>query len=92
MTYMHFSICKLDRDQLYLMTINNMVKRHVGVVKKSGHQPGSSAVDKAQWNWEMKEANTELLCDVQELLKEVSNCETALVCAKWMVAELPLGK
>lgn len=81
----------LDRDQLYLMTINNMVKRHVGVVKKSGHQPGSSAVDKAQWNWEMKEANTELLCDVQELLKEVSNCETALVCAKWMVAELPLG-
>lgn len=91
MKYMHFSFCKLDRDQLYLMTINNMVKRHVGVVKKSGHQPGSSAVDKAQWNWEMKEANTELLCDVQELLKEVSNCETALVCAKWMVAELPLG-
>ncbi|XP_022332534.2 kinetochore-associated protein 1-like [Crassostrea virginica] len=81
----------LDRDQLYLMTINNMVKRHVQVVKRSGHQPGSSAVDKAQWNWEMKEANTELLCDVQVLLKKVSNCETALVCAKWMMAELPLG-
>lgn len=82
----------MDRDQLYLMTINNMVKRHVQVVKRSGHQPGSSAVDKAQWNWEMKEANTELLCDVQVLLKKVSNCETALVCAKWMMAELPLGE
>ncbi|XP_062607681.1 kinetochore-associated protein 1-like, partial [Saccostrea cucullata] len=84
-------LLKLDRDQLFLMTIRNMVQRHVGVVKKSGHQPGTNAVDKAQWNWEMKEANTELLSDVQELLKQVSNCETAMACAKWMVAELPLG-
>jgi hypothetical protein len=75
-----------------MMTIRNMVQKHVNVVKKSGQQPGSNAVDKAQWNWEKKDANSELINNVQELLKKVSNCETALACAKWMVAELPLGE
>ncbi|XP_069116407.1 kinetochore-associated protein 1-like [Argopecten irradians] len=81
---------KLSFDQIYIVTVQNMVKNHVQLSKKPAM--GSAAImDKSHWNWNIKDANLSLLGDVQALLMNVSNCELALACARWMVKELPLG-
>ncbi|XP_033734712.1 kinetochore-associated protein 1-like [Pecten maximus] len=83
-------LLKLSSDQIYLVTVQNMVRKHVQLTKKP--MVGSAAVmDKSQWNWNVKDANLSLLSDVQVLLMNVSKCELALACASWMVKELPLG-
>ncbi|OWF43847.1 kinetochore-associated protein 1-like [Mizuhopecten yessoensis] len=83
-------LLKLSADQIYIVTVQNMVRKHVQLNKKPA--VGSAAImDKSLWNWNVKDANLSLLSDVQMLLRNVSKCELALACASWMVKELPLG-
>ncbi|XP_060066051.1 kinetochore-associated protein 1-like [Ylistrum balloti] len=83
-------LLKLSADQIYLVTVQNMVRKHVQLTKKPT-QGSTAIVDKSLWNWNVRDANLSLLSDVQVLLRNVSKCELALACASWMVKELPLG-
>lgn len=75
----------MSTDQIFIVTIQNMVNSYVSTDREP-------ATVKSQWNWQKKDANKELLTNVKSLLEKVSNCETAMACAKWMVTQLPSGK
>ncbi|KAK3578691.1 hypothetical protein CHS0354_008549 [Potamilus streckersoni] len=79
-------LLKLSTDTLYMMTVQNMVGEHAAACH---YVDGES--DKTQWNWDIMDANHQLLEDVRTLLSHVQNCETALAGARWMVTKLPMG-
>lgn len=75
----------MSADQLYIVTIENMVKFYVSTSKEP-------VTLKSQWNWQKKDANKDLLSSVKSLLEKVSNYEMAMAGAKWVVTQLPSGK
>ncbi|KAL3872886.1 hypothetical protein ACJMK2_036067 [Sinanodonta woodiana] len=79
-------LLKLSIDTLYMMTVQNMVGEHAAACHCAD---GES--DKTHWNWDVMDANHQLLEDVRTLLSHVQNCETALAGARWMVTKLPMG-
>lgn len=75
----------MSADQVYIITIKNMVKFYVSTNKEP-------VTVKSQWNWQKKDANKDLLSNVKSLLEKVSNYEMAMACATWVVTQLPSGK
>ena len=76
---------------MYITCIQGMVERHISAVKKTDLCNRGSGKDKAQWNWDVTDANAGLLKDIQTLTQRISSCETALACGSWVVRELPIG-
>lgn len=77
-------LLKMSADQVYIITIKNMVKFYVSTNKEP-------VTVKSQWNWQKKDANKDLLSNVKSLLEKVSNYEMAMACATWVVTQLPSG-
>lgn len=66
-----------------------MVRQHLAANRRP--EDGKNPKDASKWNWDVKDANLKLLDDVKDLLTNVSNCELALACARWMTLEMPAG-
>ncbi len=89
-----FASIQLPKDQVYLTTIQNIVKRHIA----KAHPPSSSGrpvtpnQDKSECNWDEGKVDSVLFDTVRDLLMKVSHCDMAVACASWVVKELPMGK
>ncbi|XP_048259831.1 kinetochore-associated protein 1-like [Haliotis rufescens] len=80
-------VLKLQEDQIPLMAIQNMVRRHV----KSLRQQATGNLDKNSCDWSFDQNSVAFLDRVRDLLMSVSNCEMGLACATWLFKELPMG-
>ncbi|XP_067682442.1 kinetochore-associated protein 1-like [Haliotis asinina] len=80
-------VLKLSEDQIPLMAIQNMVRRHV----KSLRQQTTGNMDKNNCDWSFDQNTVAFLDKVRDLLMSVSNCEMGLACATWLFKELPMG-
>ncbi|XP_046578662.1 kinetochore-associated protein 1-like [Haliotis rubra] len=80
-------VLKLSEDQIPLMAIQNMVRRHV----KSLQQQTAGNMDKNNCDWSFDQNSVVFLDTVRDLLMSVSNCEMGLACATWLFKELPMG-
>ncbi|PVD19763.1 hypothetical protein C0Q70_20254 [Pomacea canaliculata] len=96
-------LLNLSTDEIYLMTVQNMVKQHVAHIRTSGvcaatnsFPSGASGTQHkkavpALKDWKCSESSLRFLERVQQLVSSVTNCEMALACASWVVKELPMG-
>ncbi|XP_076465746.1 kinetochore-associated protein 1-like [Babylonia areolata] len=94
-------LLELSTDEVYLIAVQNIVRRHVSHTTTS--TPGGSSVggsgggrgDKGKVtllkSWQVSEVSLHMLEGVQQLLNCVKSCEMALACANWVVRELPMG-
>ncbi|XP_013416071.1 kinetochore-associated protein 1-like [Lingula anatina] len=79
-------LLKLNTDQVYLTTIQNIIKKHVEGKK------AKETLDKSKCSWNPDtDVDLKLFDSVRKLLLNVSHCEMAVACGRWVVQELPMG-
>ncbi|KAL5008042.1 hypothetical protein ScPMuIL_013623 [Solemya velum] len=57
-------LLRLSADQIFLTAVQNLVRKYVASIKKPDVMGGGGLVDKSQWNWDERDANFQLLKDV----------------------------
>lgn len=86
---------QLPIDNLYMLTIKNIVRQHVDIMKahRSAQDTMSAGalVNKAQCNWEETDTISDTINSIKKLLLSVSSYQTAMTCTSWIVKELPMG-
>ena len=91
-----FTYLQLPIDTIYLVTIQNIVRKYnterkfASVGQGTEQEDGSS--NKEQCNWEYNTALREMFDTIKHLLLQVSVFDNAVMCASWTAKELPMGK
>ena len=92
----HFAYLQLPIDTIYMVTVQNIVRKYNTERKFANVGQGSEQEDllsnKTQCNWEYNTALREMFDAIKHLLLQVSVFDTAVMCASWTAKELPMGK
>ncbi|ESO94163.1 hypothetical protein LOTGIDRAFT_232428 [Lottia gigantea] len=80
-------VLKLKVDDVYLVAVQNMVKKHVACQKSEEKQDK----DRSKCDWEFSERSIQFLNSIHALLVKVSHLNSVLACSTWLVRELPMG-
>ena len=90
--YFLYELFQLPREQVFLITIQNLVNEHVAKKKGADGKP-VVVQDKSQCNWNVDgTVNLELFATIHDLLTKVGNMEAAMACARWTMTQLPMGR
>ena len=88
----------MPKDNIYLTTIKNIVSQHIKAKASMPVSPTPSStsstpsLDRSRCNWDEAESDSKAtFAIVHKLLMSVSRCEFAVMCAGWIVEELPIG-
>ena len=81
----------LSADHLYVLTIQNCISDHIATCRQAGTLPDGKAAP-AQCNWSPDSIDQSFYKNIEDLLSKMSDCEQAVMCASWIVKELPPGK
>ncbi|XP_074641293.1 kinetochore-associated protein 1-like [Tubulanus polymorphus] len=82
------TLLSLSVDHVYMLTIKNITHKHIERLKLQGKVLEH---DKAKCDWSTESINIKMFAKISSLLSSMNSCELAVVCASWVVKELPMG-